>query len=315
MEDNRSGNRSDTKGDSIRLVGYSLLAGFLLPVIISVMGMTRILFVNFSLLFKGSLFQTLILIHPLVCGMVVLWMAERVENLKRPVTFLVLGLVPFFLMLGDDLLSDSLRGMKFQTSPVVVLVLSVIGLYVGSRHFSKTGRPTGKWLAAVSAGVFLLISVVPVTGAKPVFFSFFDLLKMGQISGRFVFLGLGLIAAFLCYMYAAFNAFLNMKDPPNAEATSARSARVILLASAAIPLVAFLVSLTATGFFMLLFGYLKFTLWIGGVLALVGWASLDLQDQLEPAGQTGAQLFADLKKSNPPAEQPPPNIWNGPFPE
>jgi hypothetical protein len=305
----------DNSGDVLRFVGYSLLAGFLLPIIISGLGVTRILFINFSLLMKGSLFQTLMLIHPLVSGIVVLWMGEKVEDLKRSVTFLALSLFPVVLMLGDDLLSESLRGLKFQTSPVIILVLSVVGLYVGSRHFSKTGNPSGKWIACISAGVFLLISVVPVTGAKPVFFSFFDLLKMGRISSRFVFLGLGLIAVFLCYMYAAFNAFINLKDPPKAHITSARSARVILMASCAIPLVSFLVSLTGAGFLMVLFGYLKFTLWIGGVVGLIGWASLDLLGQLEPAGQTGAQLFADSIKSNPSPDQPPPNIWDGPPPE
>jgi hypothetical protein len=217
--------------------------------------------------------------------------------------------------LGDDLLSESLRGLKFQTSSVILLALSVIGLYVGSNHFSSTGNSSGKWMAGLSAGIFLLISLVPVTGAKPVFFSFFDLLKMGRISGRFVVLGLGLIAVFLSYMFAAFNAFLNLKDPPNAELTSARSAQVILVASLAIPLLLFLVSLTGTGFFMVLFGYLKFTLWIGGILGLIGWASLDLLNQLNPPGQTGSQLFADLSKSEPSADQPPPNIWNGPPPE
>jgi hypothetical protein len=302
------------KQDGLRFIGYFLLAGFLMPIIISGFGMTKILFINFSMLGKGSLFQTMMFIHPLLAGIAALWMGKRVPDLKRPITLLVLGLFPIVLILGDDLISDSLRGLKFQTSPIILLVLSVIGLYVGSRHFSKTGYPSGKWIAGLSAGVFLLVSVVPVTGAKPVFFSFFDLLKMGRISSRFVFLGLALIGVFLCYMYAALTAFINLKDPPTAGETSARAAKVVLLSSWVIPLASFLVSLTGGGFFMVLFGYLKFTLWIGGVVGLIGWAWLDLLEQLEPASQTGAQLFKDIDESTPPADSPPPSIWNGPPP-
>lgn len=302
------------KQDGLRFIGYFLLAGFLMPIIISGFGMTKILFLNFSMLGKGSLFQTMIFIHPLLAGIAALWMEKRIPDMKRPIILLVLGLLPIVLILGDDLISDSLRGLKFQTLPIILLVLSVIGLYVGSRHFSETGYLTGKWIAALSAGVFLLVSVVPVTGAKPVFFSFFDLLKMGRISSRFVFLGLALIGVFLCYMYAALTAFINLKDPPTAGETSARAAKVVLLSSWVIPLASFLISLTGGGFFMVLFGYLKFTLWIGGVVGLIGWAWLDLLYQLEPASQTGAQLFKDLDKSPPPADNPPPSMWDGPPP-
>lgn len=306
--------KSVMKQDSLRFIGYFLLGGFLMPIIFSGFGTTKILFVNFSLLGKGSFFQTLMLIHPLLAGIAALWIGERYRDLKRPVILLILGLFPLVLIVGDDLISESLRGLTFKTSPTILLVLSVIGLYVGSLHFSKTGYSSGKWIAGISAGLFLLVSVVPVTGAKPVFFSFFDLLKMGRFSSRFVLLGLALIGIFLCYMYAALIAFINLKDPPNAEETSARAAKVVLLSSWAIPLVTFLASLTGGGFFMILFGYLKFTLWIGGVLGLIGWAWLDLLEQLEPASLTGAQLFKDIDSSSPPADKPPPSMWDGPPP-
>jgi hypothetical protein len=302
------------KQDSLRFIGYFLLGGFLMPIVISGFGATKIIFLNFSLLGKGSLFQTLMMVHPLLAGIAALWIGERYLDLKRPVILLVLGLLPLLFIVGDDLISDSLRGLTFKTSPTILLVMSVIGLFVGSRHFSRTGYTSGKWIAGISAGLFLLVSVVPVTGAKPVFFSFFDLLKMGKFSGRFVLLGLALIGVFLCYMYAALTAFINLKDPPNAGENSARAARVVLLGSWAIPIAVFLASLTGAGFFMLLFGYLKFTLWIGGVLGLIGWAWLDLLEQLEPPSQTGAQLFENLQKPEPPADKPPPSMWNGPPP-
>ena len=89
---------------------------------------------------------------------------------------------------------------------------------------------------------------------------------------------------------------------------------MVLLSSWGIPLMAFLTSLTGAGFFMILFGYLKFTLWIGGLLGMIGWAWLDLLEQLEPPSRTGAQLFKDIAPSDPTAGEKPPSIWNGPPP-
>jgi hypothetical protein len=287
--------QSTLKHDTLRFIGYFLLAGFLLPIVLSGFGVTKILFINITLLGKGSLFQTLMLIHPLLAGIVALLIGERVLDLKRPITLLFLGLLPILLILGDDLISVSLRVLRFQTTPIILLVLSLISLYAGSLHFSRTGSSSGKWLAVISAGVFMLVSVVPVTGAKPVFFSFFDLLKMGRISGRFTWLGLVLIGVFVCYMYAAITAFINLKDPPTADQTSARAAKVVLLGSWVIPTALFLISLSGN-LFTVLFLYLKFTLWIGGILGLIGWALLDLLDQLEPATQTGAQLLNNFNK-------------------
>ncbi len=305
---------SETGRISARTIAYALLAAFFLPVIISGFGMTKILFINISLLGKGSFYQTLMLIHPLIAGITVLWIGNRFAGIQRALVWLAMGLLPIMLILGDDLLSSSLRGLKFQTFPVILLVLSLIGLYVGSRHFSKTGYPSGKWIAAVSAGIFLLVSMVPVTGAKPVFFSFFDLLKMGRFSSAFIWLGLSLIAVFLCYLFAALTAFVNLKEPPAAGETSARAARIVLLSSCAVPLASFLASISTGGFLMILIGYLKFGLWIGGVVGLIGFAWSDLLEQLEPVGQTGAQLFKQSENDIPPVDRPPPNIWDGPPP-
>ena len=158
------------------------------------------------------------------------------------------------------------------------------------------------------------MSLLPVTGEKPVFFGLFDLFKMGKISGSFTFLGFALIAVFLCYGYAALTALINLKDPPNAEENAARAAVLIFWSSWGIPVSFLLVSLSTGGFFMAFIVFLKFTFWIGGVVGLIGWAWLDLLDELEPEAKTGAQLFEKTGGPAPAADQPPPNIWDGPPP-
>jgi len=307
--------RNENGPDAARYIGLALVAGFLLPLVITGFGFTKILFVNISMLGKGSFFQTLMLLHPLIAGILVLQLSRRVEGLARPIVLLATGLFPVALTLGDDLLSGSLRGLKLQTTASVILVLAVIGLFVGSRHTAATGYASGRWIAAISGAAFLLVSLVPVTGAKPVFFALFDLLGMGRITRTFVLLGVVLIGVFLCYIYAALTAFINLKEPPNIAETSERAAGVVFWASCAVPLAFLAVSLSGGGFFMVALGYVKFTLWVGGVILLIGWAWMDLMEELEPPARTGAQLFAESAPAAAAPDRAPPNIWDGPPPE
>ncbi|MBN2345351.1 MAG: hypothetical protein JXO51_03100 [Candidatus Aminicenantes bacterium] len=315
MNGNPSEMPDSARYDTLHLISLALLAGFFLPVVLSFFGHSKVIFVNIALLGKGSLYQTLMLLHPLLAGLAARWLDRRLQGVQHAAALLALGVLPMFLIMGDDLLSSSLRGLNFRTWPVILLVLSLVGLYVGSAHYARTGHASGRRISAVAAGAFIVISFVPITGARPPFYSFFELLRIGRVSTGLVFVGLTLIGVFVCYLFAAINAFINLQDPPRGEITAARAARLVLLSSGAVPLVLFLFSLGAGGFFMILFTYLKFTLWTAGVLGLIGWAALHLLEELEPATMTGAQLFQEMARKAPVERRAPPNIWDGPPPE
>ena len=69
--------QDEIKQNTIKFIGYFLLAGFFMPIVISGFGITKILFVNISGLGKGTVFQTLTLLHPLVAGIAALWVGRR----------------------------------------------------------------------------------------------------------------------------------------------------------------------------------------------------------------------------------------------
>lgn len=301
----------ESRKKSIRLVSYFLLAGFIFPIWAQGFAGSRPVFLNIEGLGKGSLLDTLGLLYPLLAGLLVLWAGQNIETTARPVIVLSAGLIPVLMSLANkkDLLSSSISRYNPNSALMLLIMLSLIGVYVGSRLVSSVDHIAGRLIGGISGIVFLVLVLLPLgQGSKPIFFSLFDLFKAGRGAGSLVLLGIMLVAVFLCYMYASLIALLNLGERPSSEQTAANAYKLVYYASIALP-VSFLIFMifSGAGFMIFVTLLIKLVLLFGGIIGLITIGLWDLVDQFMPKTVKGSDL---LEKPEAPDAQPP-NIWNG----
>lgn len=287
---------------SITWIGVALILGFLFPVIISGFGMSKWIFANIQMIGKGNFFTTLSALYPLIAGVLVLWVGLNLEPMTRPVTLLAVGLFPFLLSIlnSSDFLTSSIREYSQTTAILFLLILTLIGVYVGSRIVSITDHPSGRLMGGISGIIFLMLVLLPVTGGTPIYFELFGLLKSGSrigIPGSLIFLGLTLIAIFTCYIFSAVIAITNFSSRPDSHHTSANSSKLVLYPTIALPLSIILAVLFSGGgsivFGAIFTSLIKLTLWIGGIIGTIVIGLLDLIDQYLPITVKGSDLMKE----------------------
>jgi hypothetical protein len=283
----------------ITWLGSALIVGFIFPIYLSFMGRSKFIFANIEMIGKVDFFTTLSALYPLIAGIIVLWIGLNHEPMKRPITLLVVGLFPFLTSIfnRNDFLASSIREYNKETTIMFLLILSLIGMYVGSKIVSVTDHTSGRTIGGVSGIVFLILVLLPVTGGTPAYFGLFGLLKSGaryKMPGSLMLLGIALIAIFTLYIFAAVINIINFSYRPNSEQAATNASKMILYSTLAIPvsiLISVLLAGGGIGFGMIFTTLVKISLLLGGIIGTIVMGTLDLIDQYLPQTRKGGDLL------------------------
>jgi hypothetical protein len=279
----------------ITWLGSALIVGFIFPIYISGFGMSRFIFANIEMIGKVDFFTTLSALYPLIAGIIVLWIGLNYQPMTRPITLLAVGLFPFLTSIfnRNDFLASSIREYNKETTIMFLLILSLIGMYVGSKIVSVTDHTSGRTIGGVSGVVFLVLVLLPVSGGTPAYFGLFSLLKSGA-PGSMKLLGIALIAIFTLYIFAAVINILNFSYRPNSEQTATNASKMILYSTLAIPvsiLIGVLLAGGGVGFGLIFTTLVKISLLLGGIIGTIVMGTLDLIDQYLPRTLKGGDLL------------------------
>jgi len=294
------GTEEEQRRNTITWLGSALIGAFIFPIYISAFGMSKFLFVNIEMIGKVDFFTTLSALYPLIAGILVLWLGLNAEPMVRPLALLGVGLFPFLtsLLNKNDFLASSIREYNKETTITFLVILSLIGMYVGSKIVSVTDHAAGRSIGGVSGILFLILILLPVTGGTPVYFGLFGLLKSGarmNMPGSLMLLGIALIAIFTVYIFAAVIDILNFSYRPNSQQTAANASKMVIYSTLAIPisiLVGFI--LAGGGFGIILTTLVKISLLLGGIIGTIVMGLLDLIDQFLPRTVKGGDLLKSV---------------------
>lgn len=284
---------------TINWLGGALIVGFIFPIYFSAMGMSKFIFANIEMIGKVDFFTTLSALYPLIAGILVLWIGLNVEPKARSLGLLGVGLFPFLtsILNRNDFLASSIREYNKETTIMFLVILSLIGMYVGAKIISVTDHSSGRSIGGVSGIVFLVLVLLPVSGGTPAYFGLFGLLKTGarlKMPGSMILLGIALIAIFTAYIFAAVINILNFSYRPNSDQTAANASKMILYSTLAIPisiLVGVLLAGGGAGFGMIFTTVVKISLLLGGIIGTFVMGLLDLIDQYLPRTLKGGDLL------------------------
>jgi hypothetical protein len=293
------GTEEEQRRKTVTWLGSALIVGFIFPIYVSGFGMSRFIFANIEMIGKVDFFTTLSALYPLIAGILVLWVGLNVEPIARPLALLGIGFFPFLtsLLNRNDFLASSIREYNKETTIMFLVILSLIGMYVGSKIVSVTDHSSGRSIGGVSGIVFLILILLPVTGGTPAYFGLFSLLKSGarmNMPGSLMLLGLALIAIFTIYIFAAVINILNFSYRPNSQQTAANASKMVFYSTLAIPisiLVGFLLAGGGVGFGIIFTTLVKISLLLGGIIGTIVMGLLDLIDQYLPRTVKGGDLL------------------------
>jgi hypothetical protein len=287
---------------TITWLGSALIVAFIFPIYISGLGMSKLIFVNIEMIGKVDFFTTLSALYPLIAGIIVLWVGLNIEPIKRPLALLGVGLFPFLtsILNRNDFLASSIREYNKETTVMFLIILSLIGIYVGSKIVSVTDHSSGRLIGGISGIVFLILVLLPVTGGTPAYFGLFSLLKTGariKMPGSMMLLGIALIAIFTCYIFTAVINILNFSYRANSQQTAANASKMVFYSTLALPISILLgVLLAGAGavFGMIFTTLVKISLLLGGIIGTIVMGLLDLIDQYLPRTVKGGDLLKSV---------------------
>ena len=286
----------------ITWLGSALIVGFIFPIYISFMGRSKFIFANIEMIGKVDFFTTLSALYPLIAGILVLWIGLNVEPKARSLGLLAVGIFPFLtsILNRNDYLASSIGKYNKETTIIFLVILSLIGMYVGSKIVSVTDHSSGRTIGGISGIVFLILVLLPVTGGTPAYFGLFGLLKSGaryKMPGSLMLLGIALIAIFTAYIFAAVINIINFSYRPNSEQSATNASKMILYSTLAIPisiLVGVLLAGSGIGFGMFFTTVVKISLLLGGIIGTLVMGILDLTDQYLPRTVKGGDLLKSV---------------------
>ena len=294
------GTEEEQRRKTITWLGSALIAGFIFPIYMSAFGMSKFIFVNIEMIGKVDFFTTVSALYPLLSGILVLWLGLNAEPMVRPLALLGVGLFPFLtsLLNRNDFLASSLRESNKETIIMLLVILSLIGMYVGSKIVSVTDHAAGRSIGGISGIVFLILILLPVTGGTPAYFDLFRLLKSGaqmNMPGSLMLLGIALIAIFTVYIFAAVINILNFSYRPNSQQTAANASKMVIYSTLAIPISILVGIILAGGGFGIIFTtVVKISLLLGGIIGTIVMGLLDLIDQFLPRTVKGGDLLKSI---------------------
>jgi len=305
----------DEHRQAISLIGIFLLVGFIFPVYVWGFRTGKLIFVNFELLGKSDFLSILGLLYPLAAGIIVLWAGKNLETMSRPVVLLSVGFFPLLLSIFNkrDFMAGSIREYNSEIPLTFLVLIALIGVFIGSKIVSKTDHISGRLIGGISGLVFMMCILLPIgKGGTPIYFELFKLFRAGpraKLPGSLLFLGITLIAIFTCYLFASLISVLNFSYKSSSEQTATNAYRLVFYASLALP-----VSIVLTVLFssaqggmkgMIFTLMVKLTLLFGGIIGAITTGLWDLIDQLLPRTFRGGDLLNTQDQVYP---GPPPGI-------
>ncbi len=318
-----TGYQEEERLQTVNRIGYALLLAFIFPLYVPGILGPSLEFPNITLLGRGGFLFTLNLVYPLLAGAVVLWAGRKIETLLRPVILLAAGLFPFFISLLStrNFMSDSIIKYANEGTIITILfILSLIGVFVGSKLVSVTDHLSCRLIGGISGIVFLAVVLLPVSkDTIPIYFSIFKLFKASSqlpLPGSAVLMALALLVIFTAYILASIIAVINLSNGPNVQVTAVNSYKLVLYATLAFPVTIVVVVLFSGGGgggvkLTILTMLIKLTLWLGGIIGLIAAALWDLLDQTLPKPVKGSDLLG-LSRQPAREEASPPSMYPQP---
>lgn len=282
----------------LQLMGSFLIIGFFFPVMAAGFRGSKIFFPNISLLGKGDIFSTINLLYPLIAGIVLILISKNLHIRNRSYIILLTGLFPILvgIIAKNSLLSSSIGRFNTGTFILFFIMISLIGIFVGSKLISERDHVIGRIMGGVSGLLFIVLMLLPIGyNGQPFFLFLIDFFKFGGIGkgfGSLVILGLALVAIFICYIYAAIIAISNFSQRPKSMETASNACKLIYYASISLPISIFItVILSGAGFMIVVSTLIKLFFIFCGIISTISMGLQDLIMQMIPKTVTGKNIF------------------------
>lgn len=306
----------DQTVQSLKRIGYMLVVGYFFPLYFGGL-IGGLIFFNIELLGKVPFMMNLALLSPLIGGSSILGAARKLSDRNRGLTVFIVGVVSL-LLLGTFSSGRGMYASQFIPTGTMgdyllgcLMILAIIGVYVGSRLVSLTDHIAGRLLGGISGIVFMALMLLPIKGT-PTYFNLFTVFKSSGYGGlpfAVLLLGIGLIAIFSAFLFSSLVAVLNISERPTASQTAENAQRIVFFAGLALPALLLLTVLlipgsacgSFTGKTLLFTLIIKFSLWFGGIFAAMALGLLDMVDAMIPKTSKGGSLFT---KTQPQGGQP-----------
>ncbi|MCP5107345.1 MAG: hypothetical protein GY950_28420, partial [bacterium] len=265
--------------------------------------------------------------YPLVAGIAVFLAGRKIETVMRPVVLLLIGIIPilFSIFHKNDFVAGSISRYNDEGTLVFLMILALIGVFVGSRIVSVTDHAAGRLMGGISGIIFMALVLLPIgKSGIPLYFGLFKLLKgPGGVSlpGSVIVMGVILIAIFTAFLFASLIAIINFPASANSQGTAVNSYRLVLYGAWALPVSIMLLVMFSgdggTGMKGSVFTLLaKLILMVGGFIALLAHGLWDLTDLSLPKPVRGSDLLKPPQQAHaaqaPRQIQTPPNIYGSP---
>lgn len=297
-------------------LGVALLAAFFFPVYVWLPPhMSSLRFFNIELLGRGDFITILGLLYPLAAAIIIFWVVYYIETISRPLILLAVGFFPILISFFyiKDFISGSMREYSGDIWLMLLLILALIGVFVGSKLVSVSEHISGRLIGGISGLIFMMIVLLPVSkSGKPLYFELFSFLRPGtraKLPGSALFMSISIIAIFTCYLLASLIAVLNFSHRPSSDRTAVNSYKLVFYATLAFPVSLLLVLVFASGpgggKWMLFTILVKITLLVAGIVGTIALGLWDLIDRLLPRTVRGGDL---LSSGGPGGAVPPGNM-------
>ncbi len=280
-------------------IGYALILYFFFPIYFSSPLGSKLMFPNITLLGKGGAFANITLLYPLFAGILVLIFIKTLDDLKRGIAILSIGIIPIIIMhiLKKDMISSIVQGSFDATLVPQLILLSLIGMYIGAKAIIKFDTQSARVIGGCSSILFLVLVLLPLGSPVPVFFSLFKMLTIKGMPGLMKIIFIILIISFLILMYAALLGLINFKREKNTLSFAEKIKKMIFLSIFIILGILILVIFSTPGNMSATL-LIKMFLFFVGFIGLFAESIWDIFDNLQPRTVKGGALMNSPKFEN-----------------
>jgi hypothetical protein len=277
----------DQRKKGLKVISIFLLMGYIFPVYL--FRGSKLVFTNIQGLKDANFLGGVGLFFPLIAGIVVIYLMLRVETMLRPVTLIILGVLPVLISLTNqnDVIRNNMKNISGEVALVYLIMLSLIGIFVGSKVVVSKRMIVGHVLGGLSGILFLLAIIIPLSSTgKPIaiglFEMFIDAFKWGILE---VICGFLILGVALCYTWASILAVMNLKRNYNSKDLGKKSIKLVFYTSLAAPVILIIFGILGTRssrILTVITSFVKLTLLIGGIIGLITMGLTELLEKLAP---------------------------------
>jgi len=278
------------------LLGLVILAGFFLPVLVGRGDQAKPVVPNILLLGEERVpgIVKFILLYPGLAGISVIVLALATRGIGRAITLVVLGVIPFVVMLA----SADVRGVSGAmlsvapssiTAAMVLGLLAFLGLFVGSR--ARCFRPaslTAAIIGALGGGLYLVNLLLPLYPSAMGSIALLRPLKLMELGDQALVVGLITLGAMACMIAASILCIVNVVQGTRAQRLAHIAFRlfltaiVLLVGAELVPTFWRIGQVEGVQVVASLLSSVKGLLWLGGLFLLIPVGITDLVVSLGP---------------------------------